>query len=83
MSTDFEPSLVATTSRPRSPCTLTTSPSTWPTRYTGLRGRSPSARRSSFFEIDRSIARLTSDSAPKKRSAGTSPPSPWCGRKKL
>jgi hypothetical protein len=82
-STVLDPSFVATTRRPRSPWSETTSPSTWPTRYTGFRGRSPSARRSAFFEIEVSIARRTSDSAEKKRSAGTMPSSDWCGLKKL
>ena len=45
-----------------------------------FRGLSPSASRSSFASIDASIARRTSLSAPKKRSAGTIPAIPWCGR---
>jgi hypothetical protein len=58
-------------------------PSIWPARKTGRRGGSPSARRSSFSATARSMAARTSFSAPKKRSAGTRPSSPWWGRWKL
>jgi hypothetical protein len=70
------PAGVCTTSRPRSPCKDTCSPPICPKRKTDVRGLSPKASASSFFSIADSIAARAAVSAPKKRSAGTSPSIP-------
>ena len=74
---------VSSTSFPRSPRSEIDRPPTRPKTYTGCRGGLSSAADSSLSAIRASSVARKASSAPKKRSAGTHPEMPWCGRKWL